>query len=143
MCCPPDNANVSQLMIFQRNGCKPRLNPSAKQLALELSRTKSSFASLTAENGSFVQVAGGPGLFAIEYRDSSGNHFRGFQEKPVACHPDGTLLQTSAGSISMARADWFLIGQVSETFASFLHSVPWPSNLHWRALNEQFEKIAG
>jgi hypothetical protein len=130
-------------MIFQREGCKPRSNPSAKQLALELKRAKSSFASLAAENGSFVQVAGGPGLFVIEYRDSSGQHFRGFQDAPVASHPDGTLLQTSAGSISMARSDWFLIGQVLEAFLSFLNSAPWPSNFHWRELNGRFEKIAG
>lgn len=130
-------------MVFQREGCKSLLNPSAKQLALELKRTKSSFASLTAENCSFVQVAGGPGLFVIEYRDSSGQHFRGFQEKPVASHPDGTLLQTTAGSFSMAKTDWFLVAQVAEAFASFLHSAPWPGVLHWRALNEQFEKIAG
>ena len=101
-----------------------------------------SFASLTAEDGSFVQVAGGPGLFVLEYRDSAGHHFRGFQETPVASHPDGTLLQTSAGSLSMAKADWFLVAQVSEAFASFLHSAPWPNVLHWRALNGQFAKIA-
>lgn len=129
-------------MIFLREGCKPILNPSAKQLAFELKRTKSSYASLSAEDDSYVQVAGGPGLFVIEYRDTVGQHFRGFQETPVAPHPDGTLLQTSAGSFAMAKADWFLIAQVSEAFASFLYSSPWPSVLHWRALNAQFEKIA-
>ena len=129
-------------MIFQREGCKPILNPSAKQLTLELKRTKLSFASLTADDGSFVQVAGGPGLFVLEHRNFSGQHFRGFQDTPVALHPDGTLLQTSAGSFSMAKADWFLVAQVAEAFASFQHSAPWPSVLHWRALNELFEKIA-
>lgn len=133
---------VSQLMIFQREGCKPILNPSAKQLTLELKRTKMSFANLTAEDGSFIQVAGGPGLFVLEYRDSRGQHFRGFQTIPVAPHPDGTLLQTSAGSFSMAKADWFLVTQVFEVFASFLRAAPWPNVLHWRALNEQFDKIA-
>jgi hypothetical protein len=129
-------------MIFQREGCKPLLKPSAKQLVLELKRTKSSFASVTAENGSFVQVAGGPGLFVIEYRDAGGKHFRGFQDAPVASHPDGTLLQTTAGSFSMAKTDWFLAAQVAEAFSSFLHSAPWPGILHWRALNEHFEKTA-
>lgn len=125
-------------MIFQREGCKSLAGPSTKRLALELSRTKSSFASLTADDGSYIQVAGGPGLFAIEYRNSSGKHFRGFQEWPVAVHPDGTLLQTSAGSIVMAQADWFLFTQVTEAFSCFLHSSSWPPALHWKVMDAEF-----
>lgn len=130
-------------MIFQRERCKPLSSPSAKQLAGELGRTKSSFASLTAENGSFVQAAGGPGLFVVEFRDSYGQHFRGFQETFLAAHPDGTLLQTTAGSFSMARADWFLNAQVVELCVSFVHSAPWPGFVRWRALSEHFEKSDG
>lgn len=127
-------------MIFQRESCKPLMNPSAKQLVLEIKRTKSSFASLTAQNGSFVQIAGGPGLFVIEYRDTSGKIFRGFQDVPVAQHPDGTLLQTTAGVFSMAQTDWFLAVQVSDAFASFIHHTPWPDILHWKETGETSSK---
>lgn len=122
-------------MIFQREGCKPLVNPSPQKLALELSRTKSSFANLTAPSGAYVQVAGGPGLFVLEHRDSNGQQFRAYQDKAVSAHPDGTLLQTSAGHIAMAKNDWFLLAQVSEAFTSFLSSSSWPDFLQWRALN--------
>lgn len=65
-------------MIFTRENCKSVTAPSAKKLVLDLSRTKQSFANLVAEDGSFVQVAGGPGLFLLERRELSGSHSRAY-----------------------------------------------------------------
>jgi hypothetical protein len=121
-------------MIFTREHCKPLSNPSAARLASELSRVKSSFASLTSGEGQYVQVAGGPGLFLLEYRNSTG-HYRAFQNKPVVSHPDGTTLECSAGSISMARAEWFLLWQVTEVFQQFVASQAWPHYVYWREVN--------
>lgn len=118
-------------MIFVREGCKPVLNPSAERLERELSRTKSSFASLTSADGAYVQVAGGPGLFLLERRDEQG-HFRAFQVEPVVSHPDGTLLLCSVGSIPMRQGDWLLRWQVLEVFGALSGGSPWPPYVCWR-----------
>ena len=101
------------------------------RLQKELSLVKSSFASLTREDGSYVQVAGGPGLFLLEYKDAAGQR-RAFQANPVAPHPDGTTLECSAGSIPMKQADWFLRDQVAEIFLAFSAGHPWPAYVQWR-----------
>jgi hypothetical protein len=126
-------------MIFARENCKPLSNPSAARLASELSRVKSSFANLTSSDGTFVQVAGGPGLFLLEYQNSSG-HYRAFQNMPVASHPDGTTLECSAGSIPMARAEWFLQQQVAEVFRQFAEGQTWPPYVHWREVNQSWKE---
>jgi hypothetical protein len=118
-------------MIFVREHCKPISTPSATRLQKELSLVKSSFSSLTHTDGSYVQVAGGPGLFLLEHKDAAGHH-RAFQANPVAPHPDGTTLECSAGSIPMNRADWFLRDQVAEIFLAFSVGGPWPSYIQWR-----------
>jgi hypothetical protein len=129
-------------MIFQREHCKAIQRPTTKKVALELARTKSSFASLTSENGSYIQVAGGPGLFVLEYRTADGKHFRAYQTTPIAISPDGTTLESSAGRIPMDRADWFLLLQVTETFSAFLNAAAWPAFLQWRELEISFTKYS-
>jgi hypothetical protein len=118
-------------MIFVREHCKPISTPSATRLQRELAFVRSSFASLTHKNGSYVQVAGGPGLFLLEQRDPTG-HRRAFQAHPVAPHPDGTTLECSAGSIPMNRTDWFLRDQVAEVFLAFSVGRTWPPYVQWR-----------
>lgn len=122
-------------MIFKREHCKPVSKPSAERLGKELARVKSSFASLTRNDGAYVQVAGGPGLFLLEYRDDAG-HYRASQGKPVACHPDGTTLECSAGSITMAQADWFLRNQVAEVLSAFASGLAWPKYVRWNSRHE-------
>ena len=126
-----------QNMRFEREGCKPIEDPSQARLKKELALTKSAFASLTAPDGSYLQVAGGPGLFALEYRDSSGRHFRGRQATPVVRFKDGTILSFSGGSLTMRRDEWFLIDQVAEIAGAFGLGVELPL-VEWKPLNESF-----
>ena len=118
-------------MIFVREHCKPIAKPSDARLQKELALVKSSFASLTSEDGAYVQVAGGPGLFLLEHKDSAG-HRRAFQVNPVAPHPDGTTLECSAGSIPMNRTDWLLRDQVAVIFQAFSVGSAWPAFIQWR-----------
>jgi hypothetical protein len=118
-------------MIFVREHCKPIASPSGARIQKELALVKSSFASLTSEDGSYLQVAGGPGLFLLEHKGTAG-HRRAFQINPVVPHPDGTTLECSAGSIPMNRADWFLRGQVTEVFEAFAVGGAWPAFVQWR-----------
>jgi len=125
-------------MRFERQGCKPILNPTEAQLKRALSLTKSSFASLTATDESFMQVGGGPGLFVLEYRDSSGHHFRARQASPVTRFEDGTTISFSGSTLKMANGEWFLVGQVSLVFAAFASGGQLPDFVQWKPLNELF-----
>jgi hypothetical protein len=118
-------------MIFVRENCKPIAKPSADRLRKEIALVKSSFASLTRDDGSYVQIAGGPGLFLLEHRGAPG-HRRAYQENPVSPHPDGTTLECSAGSIPMNRADWLLRDQVAEVLLAFSLGSAWPTYVKWR-----------
>ena len=111
------------------------IRPTAAKLAIEVARIKSSFASLTADDGSYLQIAGGPGLFMLEFHDARRNQFRGFQDEPVAIHPDGTILMSSAGQMPMARAEWFLLRQITEALAAFLEGGDLPEYLRWRSVD--------
>lgn len=125
-------------MRFEREGCKPIERPSHARLKKELARTKSAFASLTAPDGSYLQFAGGPGLFALELRDKSGRHFRGCQATPVVRFEDGTTLSFSGGSLTLRRDEWFLIGQIAEIAEAFGLGAESPL-VAWRPLNESFD----
>lgn len=118
-------------MIFVRENCKPIAKPNSDRLRKEVALVKSSFATLTHDDGAYVQIAGGPGLFLLEHRSALGHH-RAFQEKPVSPHPDGTTLECSAGSIPMNRADWFLRDQVVEILLAFSLGSAWPGYIRWR-----------
>lgn len=128
-------------MIFERAHCKP-FTATERRVARELSLAKSSFASLTACDGSYLQAAGGPGLFLLEYRATTGAHHRGSQRAPVVPFPDGTVLSFSGGSISLAQNEWFLLKQVVEVFTCFLSHTPFPSWLVWHKLSPSDESAA-
>jgi len=129
-------------MIFQRENCKPISAPTERQITRELSLTKSfgksSFASLTDHNGSYVQAAGGPGIFMLEYRNASGVHHRAAQHVPVVPFQDGTLFSFSGGNIKLARGEWFQLKQVVQVFACYLSSAEFPNWLMWQPLDEGF-----
>ena len=127
-------------MIFTRENCKPIESPTEIQIVRSISLTKSSFAALTAADGAYVQAAGGPGLFFIEWRNMSGHHHRGAQTTPVVPFPDGTVISFSGGNIELARNEWFLAAQVNEVFGAFLTGKPFPSWLRWSALSAGYTR---
>ncbi len=117
---------------FQRENCKPIDDPGARKLALELSRTRMSFALLSSDEDQYIQVAGGPGLFLLERREADGAHYRAFQETPVASHPDGTALMFSGGRVKMAQRDWFLLHQVIDVFVAYAEGREFPALIQWK-----------
>ncbi len=127
-------------MQLDRLGCKPILNPTEKQIARALSLTKSSFASLTAPDGAYLQVGGGPGLFMLEYRNHEGKHFRGRQELPVVQFPDGTIISFTGNQIPLAQREWFLRQQIAEVFCAFSEGLALPSTVEWIELSQNFTR---
>ena len=102
---------------------------------------KQSFASLTSEDGEYLQVAGGPGLFMLEHRLPNGSSFRAAQAAAVVPFEDGTILAFSAGEISLRRDEWFLIGQVVEAFSAFVVGRSLPNSIKWRELGASFVPV--
>ena len=128
-------------MILERENCKPIEAPSPKRIAAELrqlGRGRSGFASLTSDDGSYVQVAGFQVACRLEWQDRAAHrHYFAFQAPPVVTHPDGTKLGTSAGDIFMKQDEFFFMEQVIEVFIAFSQRQPFPSNIQWRDYTEQ------
>lgn len=127
-------------MIFTRENCKPIESPTGAQVARAISLTKASFSALTSADGAYVQAAGGPGLFFIEWRDATGRHHRGSQVTPVVPFPDGTPLSFSAGSVELASNEWFFAAQVNDVFGAFLAGKAFPSWLRWSVLSAGYTR---
>ncbi len=94
---------------------------------------RSSYASLTNESGSYVQVAGGGVSCMVELFDTSAEiRFRAFHDKPNAARPDGTLLVFGAGNLPMRSDEWFMAHQVVEIFLAFHSNATFPDYVRWR-----------
>lgn len=122
-------------MRFQRENCKPVDAPSERKLALELSRTRMSFATLSGEGNQYIQVAGGPGLFLLERHEVDGTHYRAFQKTAVVSHPDGTALMFSGGCVPMAQREWFLLQQVVDAFVAYAVGREFPADIQWNSVD--------
>jgi len=124
-------------MMLEVEGKAGISNPTAAQIARAIrslrSYGRSSYASLTNESGSYVQVAGGGvscmvELFVVPTEVRS----RAFHDKPNAARPDGTILVFGAGNLPMCSDEWFMANQVVEIFLAFHANTPFPSYVGWR-----------
>ncbi|MCO5410797.1 hypothetical protein [Ralstonia mojiangensis] len=112
-------------------------NPTAAQVARAIRSLKSygrsSYASLTNESGSYVQVAGGGVSCMVELFDTpTAVRSRAFHDKPNAARPDGTILVFGAGNIPLRSDEWFMANQVVEIFLAFHAAARFPSYVSWR-----------
>lgn len=128
-------------MLFEREGASPLSAPTAKRLASELRKLrsygKSSFASLTRSDGSYVQTAGGGAGCLLEWRDTERNtHLRAFVERPTVPFEDGTELVFGGGRIPLRRDEWLNISLVTSAFVAFLGGEPFPPSISWRDISQ-------
>ncbi len=124
-------------MILECEGKPPTSNPKPLQIRRTLRALKSygpsSYASLTDEKGSYLQVAGGGGTCLIElYQAETGKRLRAFGDIHNKACPDGTLLVFRAGKVPMMADEWFRSDQVAEVFCCFLEGREFPSEVRWR-----------
>lgn len=115
----------------------PINNVTEKQLLSAIAALRSygqsSFASLTDEQGNYLQVAGGGVTCMLERRDAvSGRHFRGYKGEKSKVFPDGTALVFGGGEVHLAADEWFSAKEVSEVFSAFLCGTNLPSSVNWR-----------
>lgn len=93
----------------------------------------SSYASLTDDNGSYIQVGGGGVSCLVEEFDAvKGIRHRAYHGTQNAAFPDGTILVFSAGKIPMKSDEWFRSDQVADIFVAYLNRLPEPGYLKWR-----------
>jgi hypothetical protein len=130
-------------MVFFRENCKPIHRVTRKLLEQSLRRMKSygpsSYAWLEATDGSYIQVAGGPYLYLVEYHSAEGLHYRGHQDDAVVPFPDGTLLVFTGGRIALKQLEWFTAPQVLELLMAFSNSPCMPQKYHWSKLDSSFQ----
>ena len=129
------------VMVFEREGSPPQENLSPQRLTQGLSKLKSygksSFASITRPDGSYLQVGGGGTTCLLEWRDAEkGRHLRGFVEDPTVPFEDGTELSFGGGRIALQRDEWLKIELVTEAFVAFSAGEALPPSIHWRDVSE-------
>ncbi|MFM0158763.1 hypothetical protein PQQ99_39335, partial [Paraburkholderia sediminicola] len=111
----------------------PRLAQISRAIKALRSYGPSSYASLTSESGSYVQVAGGGVTCMVEHFDAgTRTRSRAFHDKPNPVFPDGTILAFRAGNIPMRCDEWFMSMQVVDIFSAFLNNASFPAYVHWR-----------
>jgi hypothetical protein len=98
-----------------------------------------SFATLTRQDGSYVQVAGGKEKCLIEKRDIPHQmHWRAYW-RPVSATSDSLQVITCGAGQITARADEiFSVEDVVSIWRSFCYNKPSASEVMWRSMSEIF-----
>lgn len=128
-------------MRLEAEGKSPVENPSESKVRALVASLKSygpcSFASITDEQGSYLQVGGGGQSCLLERRDAGENrHFRAYRAERSAVFPDGTVLSFSGGDVPLRSDEWMSAAMVAEAFSAFLERRPLPSEIMWREISE-------
>jgi hypothetical protein len=124
-------------MLLECEGKASIRNPKPAQILKTILSLRSfgpsSYASLTRDDGTYLQVAGGGVTCLLEsYYSDTGLRLRAFGEVKSKAHPDGTVLVFRAGEIPMMSDEWFTATQVSDVFCCFLEGGEFPPTIHWR-----------
>lgn len=128
---------VYRPMRFEIEGKVANSAPTPAQIGRAIKSLRSygpsSYASLTNESGSYVQIAGGGVTCMVEHFDATlKTRSRAFHDKPNPVFPDGTILAFRAGNIPMRSDEWFMSTQVIDIFSAFLNNTSFPAYVHWR-----------
>ncbi|MFV0421718.1 hypothetical protein [Oleidesulfovibrio sp.] len=98
-----------------------------------------SFASLTRQDGSYVQVAGGKERCLIEKRDITDNtHWRACSAGAPSFSEAPQILEFGGGRITMTADEIFHIDDVVSVWCDFFESRPFPENIMWRNMTDMF-----
>jgi len=96
-----------------------------------------SYASLTRQDGSYIQVAGGKENCLIEKRDFADNkHYRASFAKPEPTSNDQQIIECGAGQITVRTNEVFSVNDVICVWRSFFHGEPFPTDIMWKDMTE-------
>jgi hypothetical protein len=97
------------------------------------SNGKHSFASITAPDGTYLQVAGGGTTCLLERFDAIAKlRCRAFTSRIHPVLPDGTILVFRAGKMPMRSDEWLMASEVVRAFCFFRAGEPLPESILWR-----------
>ena len=100
-----------------------------------------SFASLTDEEGDYVQVAGGGIGCMLEKREAATcRHLRAYGPSAHPVYSDGTRLAFAGGEVPLRSDEWLKIGDVEQVFLAFLTQEPLPAHVLWRDISDVLER---
>lgn len=124
-------------MLFEVEKKARMHDPTKAQVSAAITKLRSygpsSFASLTDEQGNYLQVAGG-GLTCLLERRLAANaqHYRAYLATPSGIQPDGTVLAFSGGQVKLQADEWVSAPLVIEVFTAFLQGHELPQAIRWR-----------
>lgn len=102
----------------------------------------SSFAILTDDGGSYVQVAGGKVTCVLEYRNlNEKKHFRAYLKKAKVPHEGTLTLMFGGGHMTMEPNEVLFIEDVILVFKAFFNHKPFPEEILWRDISNMFEGL--
>jgi len=104
---------------------------------------RSTFASLTAEDGSYIQVGGGGVGCVLERRGMDGDMQRAYLTTPAVPFEDGTELVLGAGRVRLRSDEWINIRIVVEEFVAFLRGDEISPRVQWRDHSEVMDIEGG
>ncbi|WP_431263013.1 hypothetical protein ACQ859_23515 [Roseateles chitinivorans] len=94
---------------------------------------KSTFASITDEQGNYVQVLGGGVTCLLEYFNAETTvRLRGVTNVANPVFPDGTVLVVRGQHIPMRSDEWFRFDLVADVFCAFRARRAFPFDVQWR-----------
>lgn len=98
-----------------------------------------SFASLTKQDGSYVQVAGGRVTCVLEMRDRNGSqHWRAHLTESKVPFKGQQTLMFGGGHMTMEPDEVLFIDDVIAVFRAFFESAPLPDEVKWRDMSSLF-----
>lgn len=99
-----------------------------------------SFASLTRQDGSYVQAAGGRQLCLIERREISDNsHWRAVHIECASPSSGSKTLIFGGGQVKLSAQEIFSIDEVITVWRAFFDSTPLPEEIRWRNITSMFQ----
>ena len=98
-----------------------------------------SFVILTAQDGSYLQVAGWDKTCVIELRDhNSGKHYRGYSKQARGAQTMRHTLGLGGGNLTVASDEVFELDQVVAAFSAFFERRDFSEELAWRDMSQMF-----
>ncbi len=98
-----------------------------------------SFAILTAQDGSYLQVAGGESTCVMELRNrNGGKHYRAYSEQRYGTQTGQQTLTFGGGSMTVEADELLDLEEVVTAFRAFFEKRDFSDQLAWRDMSEMF-----
>ena len=130
-------------VTLEVEGHEPQASPSSLAVESWLRKLRSvgkySYATLSKENGEYIQVAGGRVTWVLEHRTAQGVQSRAFLSSPRTAMRGGLTMSFAKGNIvAFTPEECLFIDDVVLAFHSFINDEPFPGHIYWRTLDENY-----